>query len=111
MSVSLAATVVFFIAGLIISAVIIYVVTQLFGQKEGIGTAFLAAFVGAVIYALAYFFLGQGLYAGLIGGFVWLLALGGLYSMGWSKALVVAVIVWIAAAIVGFVLPTVVGPL
>src|SRR3970040_397251 len=99
MSVSLAATVVFFIAGLIISAVIIYVVTQLFGQKEGIGTALLAAFVGAVIYALAYFFLGQGLFAGLIGGFVWLLALGGLYNMGWIKALVVAVLVWVVAAV------------
>jgi len=30
--------------------------------------------------------------------------------MGWLKALGVAVIVWIVAAIVGFVLPTVVGP-
>jgi len=31
--------------------------------------------------------------------------------MGWLKALGVAVIVWIVAVIVGFVLPTVVGPL
>ena len=64
-----------------------------------------------IIYALAYFLLGHGLLAALIGGFVWLLALGSLYSMGWLKALGVAVIVWIVAAIVGFVLPTVVGPL
>jgi uncharacterized membrane protein (GlpM family) len=55
--------------------------------------------------------LGQGLLAGLIGGFVWLLALGSLYNMGWLKALVVAVVVWIIAAIVGFILPTVIGPL
>ena len=108
---TLAATLVFFIVSLIISAIIIYVVTKLFGEKERIGTALLASLAGAIIYALTYFFLGQGLLAALIGGFVWLLALGGLYNMGWLKALVVAVIVWIVAAIVGFVLPTVAGPL
>jgi len=111
MAVSLVATAVFFIVGLIISAIIIFVVTKLFGEKEGFGTALLAALVGAIIYALAYFLLGHGLLAALIGGFAWLLALGSLYSMGWLKALVVAVIVWIVAAIVGFVFPTVVGPL
>ncbi len=108
---TLVATAVFFIVGLIVSAIIIYVVTKLFGEKEGIGTALLAALAGATIYALAYYFLGHGLLAALIGGFVWLLALGSLYNIGWLKALVVAVIVWIVAAIVGFVLPTVVGPL
>jgi len=108
---TLAATAVFFIVGLIVSAIIIYVVTKLFGEREGIGTALLAALAGAIIYALAYYFLGHGLLAALIGGFVWLLALGSLYKIGWLKALVVAVIVWIVAAIVGFLLPTVVGPL
>ena len=107
----LAATVVFFIVSLIASAIIIFVVTKFLGEKEGIGTALLAALAGAIIYALAYFFLGQGLLAALIGGFVWLLALGTLYHMGWLKALLVAVIVWIVGAVVGIVLPTVVGPL
>jgi len=111
MAVSLAATVVFFIVGLITSTIIIFVVTKLLGEKEGVGTASLAALAGAIIYALAYYFLGQGLLAALIGGFVWLLALGSLYSMGWLKALVVAIIVWVVAAIVGLVLPTMVGPL
>ena len=108
---TLLATAVFFIVGLIVSAIIIYVVTKLFGETEGIRTALLAAPAGAIIYALAYYFLGHGLLAALIGGFVWLLALGSLYNIGWLKALVVAVIVWIVAAIIGFVLPTVVGPL
>lgn len=108
---SLATTAVFFIVSLVVSAIIIYVVTKLLGEKEGIGTALLTAFAGAIIYAIAYFLLGQGLLAALIGGFVWLLALGGLYRMGWLKALVVAVIVWIVGAVVGLVLPTVVGPL
>jgi hypothetical protein len=109
--ISLLSTVVFFVIGWIISAIIIYVVTRLFKAKEGIGTAFLAALVGSIIYALAYYFLGQGLWAGLIGGFVWLLALRALYDIGWLKALGVAVVVWIVAIIVGFFLPTAIGPL
>ncbi|HYS99361.1 MAG TPA: hypothetical protein VEO20_01725 [Thermoplasmata archaeon] len=111
MAVSLAATAVFFLVGLIVSTIIIFVVTKLFGEREGVGTALLTALAGAIIYALAYFFLGHGLLAALIGGFVWLLALGSLYHMGWLKAFVVAVIVWVLAAIVGFVLPTAIGPL
>ena len=111
MSVSFGETVIFFLIGLAISTIIIYVITKLFEQKEGVGTAILAALVGAVIYALAYYFLGEGLLAALIAGFVWLLALGSLYNMGWWKALGVAIVVWIVAFFVGFIFPTVVGPL
>ena len=111
MSVSFGETVIFFLIGLAISTIIIYVITKLFDEKEGVGTAILAALIGAVIYALAYFFLGEGLLAALVAGFVWWLALGSLYSMGWWKALGVAVVVWIVAFFVGFLLPTVVGPL
>ena len=108
---SVLTAVIFFVIGWIISTIIIYVITTLLGEKEGIGTALLAALVGAIIYALAYFFLGQGLIAGLIGGFVWLLALGGLYEIGWLKALLTAVVVWVVAIVVGWFLPTVIGPL
>ena len=111
MSVTLGEALIFFLVGLIISTVIIYVITKLFEEKEGIGTALLAALVGAAIYALAYYVLGHGLLAALIAGFVWLLALGSLYSMGWWKALGVAIVVWFVAFFVGFILPTVVGPL
>lgn len=111
MSATLEETLIFFLVGLIVSTIIIYVVTKLFGEREGVGTAILAALIGAAIYALAYYFLGEGLLAALIAGFVWLLALGGLYNMGWWKALGVAVIVWVVAFIVGLILPTVVGPL
>lgn len=108
---SLVTTVIFFVIGWIISTIIIYVITTLMGEKEGIGTAVLAALVGAIIYSIAYFFLGQGLWAGLIGGFFWLIALGSLYEIGWLRALLTAIIVWIVAIIVGYVLPTIVGPL
>ncbi|HIJ17455.1 MAG TPA: hypothetical protein HA364_06755 [Thermoplasmata archaeon] len=111
MDVSLWDALIFFLFGLIVSTIIIYVVTKLLGEKEGVGTAILTALVGAVIYALVYYLLGEGLLAALIAGFVWLLALGGLYSMGWWRSLGVAIIVWIVAFLVGFILPTVVGPL
>jgi hypothetical protein len=106
-------TVILFLISLFVSAIIIYVVTKIFGEKEGFGTALLAAFIGAIIYALTYYFLRPelGWLASLIGGIAWLIALRGLYNIGWLKALGIAIIVWIIAAIVGFVLPTVTGPL
>lgn len=104
-------TAILFVVGLIISTVIIYVVTKLFKQKEGIGRAFLTALIGTIVYSIMYFIFGQGWIAGLVGGFVWLLALRALYDIGWLKALGIAVIVWIAAIIVGLLLPTVPGPL
>jgi hypothetical protein len=104
-------TAILFVVGLIISTVIIYVVTKLFKQKEGIGRAFLTALIGTIVYSIMYFIFGQGWIAGIVGGFVWLLALRALYDIGWLKALGIAVIVWIAAIIVGLLLPTVPGPL
>ena len=111
MAVSLVSTVIFFVIGWIISAIIIYFVTKLFEQTEGIGTAFLAALVGAIIYALAYFFLGSGLLAAVVGGLGWLIALASLYDMSWLRALATAVVVWIVAVVVGWFLPTLLGPL
>jgi len=108
---SLLGTVVFFVIGWVISAIIIYVVTKLFEQKEGFGTAFLAALVGAIIYALVYYFLGSGLLAGIVAGLGWLIALATLYEMSGLRALGTAVVVWIVATIVGWFLPTILGPL
>lgn len=100
-----------FLISLVISGVIIYLATKLFGEKEGFGTAILAAFIGAIIYAIAAYFLGVGWIAALIGGIAWLIALGSLYSIGWLKSLAIAVVIWIFATIVSLVLPTVTGPL
>jgi uncharacterized membrane protein YvlD (DUF360 family) len=104
-------TVVRFIVSVIISTIIIYIVTKLFGEKEGIKQAFITAIIGAIVYGIVYFLLGRGIVAAIVGGIVWLLALRALYSIGWLKALVIAVIVWIAAMIVDILLPTVPGPL
>ncbi|HET7344397.1 MAG TPA: hypothetical protein VFJ05_00815 [Nitrososphaeraceae archaeon] len=104
-------TAIIFIIGLVISTIIIFIVTKLFGERESIKTAFITAVIGAVIYTVVYYLLGNGLLAAILGGIVWLISLRSLYKMGWLKSLVVAVIIWFIASIVGVLLPTVSGPL
>ncbi len=99
-----------FLISLVISAVIIYVATKLFGEKEGFGTAIQAALVGAILFAIVSYFLGVGWVAALVGGIAWLVALGSLYDIGWIKSLVIAVVIWVFANIVSLVLPTLAGP-
>lgn len=100
-----------FVISLIVSTIVIYIVVKLFGEKEGILTAVMAALIGSAVYFAAYYFLGTGLLASVIGGVAWLIALGSLYKIGWLKSLVIAVVVWVLAALIGMVLPTVTGPL
>jgi uncharacterized membrane protein YvlD (DUF360 family) len=100
-----------FVIALIISTVIIYAITKLFGEKEGLLTAFLAAIIGSIIYTIVNYFLGYGLIAAFIAGIFWLLALQLLYKIGWLKSLLIAVIIWIVASIVELFLPTIGGPL
>jgi len=100
-----------FVIALIISTVIIYVIVKFFGEREGIFTAILAALVGTVIYTVLYALLGQGLLAAFIAGIAWLLALQVLYSIGWTKSLVIAVVIWGVTSIVGWFLPTLIGPM
>ena len=45
-----------FLASLIISSIVIYIAAKLLGETEGVGTAILAALIGAIIYSLAYYF-------------------------------------------------------
>jgi hypothetical protein len=104
-------SVVGFILALIISTIVIFVVAKLTGEREGLMTAFLAALIGTIIYIIAYFLLGNGLLAAVIAGIFWLLALKALYKIGWLKALLIAVLIWILTAIVGIFLPTLTGPL
>ncbi len=100
-----------FLISLIISAFIIYVAAKLFGEKEGFGTAILAALSGAIIFGLASYFIGIGWIAALVGGIAWLIALGSLYNIGWLKSFAIAVVIWIFAMIVNLILPTIAGPL
>ncbi|MBI2541670.1 hypothetical protein HYV80_03100 [Candidatus Woesearchaeota archaeon] len=104
-------TLIIFLVSLAISSIIIYFTTKLFGETEGIGTAILSALAGAMIYSVAYYFLGAGFLSTLIGGIAWLIALGSMYNIGWLKSLVIAVFVWVLQSLVNYVLPTATGPL
>lgn len=105
-----ATSILYLVVALVVSTVIIYLVTTFLGEKEGLGTALVAAIIGTIVYALAYFLFGNGLLAAVLAGIVWLLALKALYNIGWIKALITAVIIWIFATIIGFFLPTLSGP-
>jgi hypothetical protein len=59
---------------------------------------------------VAYYIFGKGVISTLIGGIIRLIALKVLYNIGWFKAFVIAVVVWISATFIGFLLPTVPGP-
>ena len=99
-----------FIVSLVVSTIIIYIITKLFGEHGGIGKAATAAVVGSVIYALSYLFF-SGLVSSIAGGIVWLIALQSLYRIGWGKSLIIAAIIWLVAGAVGSFLPTLTGPL
>ena len=100
-----------FVIGLVISTIIIFITTKLFREKEGIKVAFVTAVIGSIIYTIAYFLLGSGVLAAIVGGIAWLLSLRWLYKMGWIKSIIIAMIIWIIASVVGILLPTAPGPL
>ncbi len=104
-------SVIAFIIETIVSMIIIYIVTSLFGEKASIVKAFVTAIVGAVVYSVTYHLIGNGLLAAAVGGIIWLLVLKGLYNIGWFKAFATAVVIWVVAIIVGIFLPTLPGPL
>ena len=54
-------SIVYLLIALLVSTVIIYLVTRFMGEKEGLGTALVAAIIGTIVYVLAYLFLGNGL--------------------------------------------------
>lgn len=98
-------TVLSFIVALIISTVIIYYIAKFFGAKDSLTTAVLAALIGTAVYTIFYYVLGQGLLPAFIAGIVWLLALQKLYTIGWLRALVIAIVIWIVTSIAGWYLP------
>ena len=105
-----AASIIRFLVGLLISTVVIYVVT-FFMRRRSLKLAFFAAIIGSIVYYISYIVLGYGFLSAALGGIAWLLALKAIYRMGWLKALIVAVAIWIVTTFVGEWLPTALGPL
>ena len=100
-----------FLVGLLISTVVIYVVTFFMRQRRSVKLAFFAAIIGSIVYYIAFIALGHSFLSAVLGGIAWLLALKAIYRMGWLKALIVAVAIWIITTFVGEWLPTALGPL
>ena len=99
-----------FLIGLVISTFLIYVVTKLMGEKEGFKTAFFAALLGSIMFGIVSYVFGYGFLAAAIGSIIWLISLKWLYSTGWLKAILIAVVIWIVVSIVGVFLPTFPNP-
>ena len=99
-----------FLIGLAISTILIYIVTKLLGEKEGIKIALFAALLGSIMFGIINYVFGNGIIAAAVGGIIWLVSLKWLYSTGWLKAILIAVVLWIVVAIVGTFLPTFPNP-
>ena len=104
---------VIFVIGLVISTIVIFIVTKLFRGRTNLGKAFITAVIGAVVWVVVYYLFGHGILALVVGGIAWLLALKGIYGVGWTRAAIIAVIIWIVSyfVTVALGLPTVSGPL
>ena len=108
---NLSATIIIFLIGLLVSTLVIYVVTLFMRQRRSLKLALFTAIIGSIVYGIAYVLLSNGFLSAVLGGIAWLLALKAIYHMGWVKALIVAVGIWIITTFIGVLLPTVIGPL
>ena len=102
--------IIIFLIWLLISTVVIYVVTLFMRQRRSIKLALFTAIIGSVVYVIAYVRLENDFLSAVLGGIAWLLALKAIYHMGWLKALIVAVGIWIITTVIGVLLPTAIGP-
>jgi len=104
-------SIIVFLIGLLVSTVVIYLVTFFTRHRRSIKLALFTAIIGSIIYAIVYALFPNGFLSAVLGGIAWLLALKAVYHMGWLKALIMAVAIWIITTIIGVLLPTATGPL
>ena len=104
-------TITVFVISLVISTVIIYFITKIFGEREGIKYAFLAAISGSIIYGILNNLFGINIITSIIGGALWIFVLKIIYRMKWLKTLLIAFIIWVITNLIGFLIPTLPGPL
>ena len=104
-------SVIIFIIELLVSTLVIYLVTSITRHRRSIKLALFTAIIGSIVYGIVYLWLGNGFLSAVLGGIAWLLALKAIYHMGWLKALIIAVSIWIITSIIGVLLPTATGPL
>ena len=107
--IALGSSLIGFLVAWLVSAIVVYVVSKLLWERQGFGTAIIVALVGAVIYFVTGMII-PGIVGSLLGLIGWLLALKYFYRIGWLRAGLMALLIWIIATIVGFLLPTLPGP-
>jgi len=87
----------------IVSAIVLWISAKVLDSKEGLGTALIAALIGALIFGF-FSYLGGRLLFTLLAFFLWLYALKSLFMVGWGRAFLIALIAWILGAVVWVVL-------
>ena len=106
-----ASSIIHFLIGIAVSTLVIYLVTLFMRQRRSLKLALFTAIIGTIVYVIAYALFGNGFLSAVLGGIAWLLALKAIYKMGWLKALIVAVGIWVITSVIGYLLPTAIGPL
>ena len=104
-------SVVRFLVGLLISTLVIYIVTFFMRQRRSVKLALFAAIIGSIVYYISYVAFKDAFLSAFLGGIAWLIALKTIYRMGWLKALIIAVAIWIITTFVSNWLPRAIGTL
>ena len=102
-------SIIVFLINLLVSTLVIYLVTLFMRQRRSMKLALFTAIIGSIVYEIAYAVLRNGFLSAVLGGIAWLLALKAIYHMGWLKALIVAIGIWIITTIIGVLLTPVIG--
>lgn len=97
-----------FVVSFLIGTVAIYVGGRVIAGTESVGTAAIAAFVGALVWAVVAFFVG---WIPLLGPLLALIAYVGVlnwqYPGGWTRAAAIALVAWIVAVVILYVMAVV----
>lgn len=98
-------SIVVFVVSLLIGALGIYVGARVVADVDDYGYAIVTALIGAIVWAVVSFFLGWIPFLGpLLTFLAYLAVINYRYPGGWVNAIVIALIAWIASAIVLYVL-------
>lgn len=98
-------TLVVFVVSLLIGALGIYVGARVIVDVEDYVYAIVTALIGAIVWAIVGFFLGWIPFLGaLLALIAYLAVINYRYPGGWVNAILIALIAWIASAVVLYVL-------
>ena len=98
-------SVVVFVVSLLIGALGIYVGARIIADVDDYGHAIVTALIGAIVWAVVGFFLGWIPFLGAVLALLaYLAVINYRYPGGWINAILIALVAWIASAIVLYLL-------